>query len=155
MVAAEAMPKRILVAVDGSENALKATRFAAGMARRYGSELILLHVIPSPGYLVAATPGLGAAPPDLESYYRYTRAQAEKLMADAAQAAERLGVKPRTEVLENASSIVEAITNYAANEGIDLIVVGTRGLGRFKRLLLGSVASGVVSHAHCSVLVVK
>jgi nucleotide-binding universal stress UspA family protein len=44
---------------------------------------------------------------------------------------------------------------YAEKENIDLIVLGTKGRSGFKKLLLGSVASGVVTYAHCPVLVVK
>lgn len=58
-------------------------------------------------------------------------------------------------MVEGATSVVQAITEKALEKGVDLIVVGTRGLGVFKRLLLGSVSKGVVSHAHCSVLVVR
>jgi nucleotide-binding universal stress UspA family protein len=58
-------------------------------------------------------------------------------------------------VLERALSVVEAINDVALNEKVDLIVTGTRGLSGFKKVVLGSVASGVVEHAHCSVLVVK
>ena len=49
----------------------------------------------------------------------------------------------------------EVILNYAKEKGVDLIVMGTRGLGGFKKLLLGSVSNGVVSHAPCSVLIVR
>jgi len=45
--------------------------------------------------------------------------------------------------------------DYAEREGIDLIVMGTRGKSGFKRLLLGSTASGVTTYAHCAVLIVK
>jgi nucleotide-binding universal stress UspA family protein len=47
------------------------------------------------------------------------------------------------------------IVEYAENKNINLIVVGTRGISGFKKLLLGSVASGIVTYAHCPVLVVK
>ena len=47
------------------------------------------------------------------------------------------------------------LAEYAENEKMDLIVMGTRGMSGFKRLLIGSVASGVVKHAHCTVLVVR
>jgi len=52
-------------------------------------------------------------------------------------------------------SIVGAIVEYAERENIDLLVIGSRGLTGFKKLLVGSVASGVVTYAHCPVLVVK
>jgi nucleotide-binding universal stress UspA family protein len=47
------------------------------------------------------------------------------------------------------------IVNYAENTGVDLVVVGTRGRSGLKRLLLGSVASDVITYAHCPVLVAK
>ena len=53
------------------------------------------------------------------------------------------------------SSVVGAIIDFAEKENIDLIVVGTRGRSGLKRLLLGSVASGIVNYAHCPVMIVK
>ena len=52
-------------------------------------------------------------------------------------------------------SIIELIVDYAANKDTDLIVIGTRGRTGLKRLIIGSVASGVVQHAHCPVLLVR
>ena len=52
-------------------------------------------------------------------------------------------------------SVVAEIVSYAESNNIDLIVIGTRGKSGFKKLLLGSVASGVVTYAHCPVLVIK
>lgn len=54
-----------------------------------------------------------------------------------------------------ASSAVEAITHYALANDVDLIILGTRGLTGFRKLIVGSVSSGVVAHAHCPVLIVK
>ncbi|HXX96043.1 MAG TPA: universal stress protein [Candidatus Bathyarchaeia archaeon] len=52
-------------------------------------------------------------------------------------------------------SIVGAIVEYAERENIDVLVIGSRGLTGFKKLLVGSVASGVVTYASCPVMVVK
>jgi nucleotide-binding universal stress UspA family protein len=52
-------------------------------------------------------------------------------------------------------SVTGSVVQYAERENIDLIVVGTRGRSGFKRLLLGSTASGIVTHAHCPVMVVR
>jgi nucleotide-binding universal stress UspA family protein len=60
----------------------------------------------------------------------------------------------RSELIGSASA-VGGIVGFAEKENVDLIVVGTRGRSGFKKLLLGSVASGVVSYAHCPVLIVK
>ena len=52
-------------------------------------------------------------------------------------------------------SIIESIIDYATRKNIDLIVIGTRGRTGLKRFFMGSVANGVIQHAHCSVLVVR
>jgi nucleotide-binding universal stress UspA family protein len=58
-------------------------------------------------------------------------------------------------VIDSPLSVVAAIVNYADREKADLIVIGTRGRSGVSRMLLGSVASGVVTYAPCPVLVVK
>jgi nucleotide-binding universal stress UspA family protein len=63
-------------------------------------------------------------------------------------------VSVRARVLRG-TSIVKEVTDYAAGEGVDLIVVGRKGASGFKRLLLGSVSNGVVNHAPSTVLVVQ
>jgi nucleotide-binding universal stress UspA family protein len=61
----------------------------------------------------------------------------------------------QTEVLIAARSVVKEIVEYAEEHKIDLIVVGTRGTSGIKKMLLGSTASGLVTYAHCPVLVVR
>ena len=60
----------------------------------------------------------------------------------------------KSEVISS-TNIAEAIVDYAEEKNFRLIVIGTRGKSGFKKLLLGSVASSVVTYAHCPVLVVK
>lgn len=64
-------------------------------------------------------------------------------------------IQLQTDVAVTATSIVSAIVDYAKNKNVDLIVTGTRGRSEFKKLLLGSVASRVIIHAVCPVMVVK
>ena len=64
-------------------------------------------------------------------------------------------IQLQTEVIVTATSIVSAIVEYANDKNVDLIVTGTRGRSEFKKLLIGSVASGVIIHAVCPVMVVK
>ena len=59
-----------------------------------------------------------------------------------------------TEIFIDAKSITESIIEYANRKNIDLIVIGTRGRTGLKRFFMGSIANGVVQHAHCSVLLV-
>ena len=67
----------------------------------------------------------------------------------------RINIQLKTEVVVTATSIVSAIVEYAKDKNVDLIVTGTRGRSEFKKLLIGSVASGVIIHAVCPVMVVK
>lgn len=64
-------------------------------------------------------------------------------------------VTVKTDVLIKVTSVVKEIVEYAEKQKIDLIITGSRGKTGFKKMLLGSVASGVVTYANCPVLVVK
>ena len=68
---------------------------------------------------------------------------------------EKIDVEFITDVVIAEESIVKEIIEYSEREKIDLIVIGTRGRTGFKKLFLGSVASGVLNFAHCPVLVVR
>jgi nucleotide-binding universal stress UspA family protein len=140
---------KILVAVDGSENAARAAEVAAAIASNANAELTILHVIDMP------------VVPTGETYIPFdkiedkAREEAGKFIPKLESVAKEIGVKTRIEIVDSFGSVVRAITDYADREKIDLLVVGTRGLGGFKRLVLGSVASGLVQYSHCSVLVVR
>ena len=113
------------------------------------AKLTLLHVIciPAAAYISGSEATASAE--------RKARTSAEEYLSKARRATEGSGVDMRTRIIEDLQSPVRGITGYASENGTDLIVMGTRGLGGFKRLLLGSVASGVVSYAPCSVLVAR
>ncbi|HYW00559.1 MAG TPA: universal stress protein [Candidatus Acidoferrum sp.] len=140
---------RILVGADGSENSKKAVGIAVSLAKRCGAELTVVHVITRPAYPIAGNEGI-----DASDYFAEVRKESKEWMDDAVRLAESNGVKASGQVLES-DSILKAILDYAAKDRVDLIVLGTRGLSNFKRLLIGSVSSGVVNHAECSVLVVR
>ena len=61
----------------------------------------------------------------------------------------------KTDIIDSPMSVVSTIVNYADEEKADLIVIGTRGRWGISKMLLGSVASGVVSYAPCPVVVLK
>jgi nucleotide-binding universal stress UspA family protein len=146
--------KSILVTIDGSENSIRAARVAIDMAQRTQSALFVLHVIQTPAYVEVAPPAM-ISPPVMAQYVDLARKNAEKWVGDIVKEAEASGLKVRGEITENVSSVVEAVTDYAAEWKVDLIVLGTRGLSGFRKMLLGSVSNGVLSHASCSVLVVR
>lgn len=154
--------KRILVAIDGSDSSKRAAHVALGLAEGLKADLILLHAISPPTNYYGSTiptPSGVAAPPisqhEIDAYYEYARRAAKSMVEDIESQAKKGGVKVKTEFPQGVSSVVETIIDHAGTEKADLIVVGTRGLGGFKKLLLGSVSSGVVSHASTPVLVVR
>ena len=149
--------QRLLVAVDGSDNARRATNAAVDLAVKYEAELIVLHVMPRLTYeFIPVSLSAPAIPPTgFGRLYEEAKKAAMKYVEEAATRAQNRGVDAKGEVLENAPSIVQAITDYASQEKVDLIVVGTKGLSGFKKLLIGSVSSGVVSHANQPVLLTR
>jgi len=144
--------KRILVAVDGSENASRAANVAVTLAKSLGSELIALQAIPTPPYSVSHA---GEVSVDLQPYFDTARQQAKTLLDGIVKKAKNEGVNASELIIDDVVSVVDAIVNAAATRDVDLIVIGNRGRGGFTKLLLGSVSSGVTNHAHCSVLVVR
>lgn len=151
------MFKRIILATDGSGNARRATRVAVELARQTGSELAVVYAIPPAIMPMTAPlpPTAGAFGPFGGEYYERSREEARKLTREVVDLAEGRGVEARGEILEASESVVEQLVDFAKNERADLIVAGTRGLSGFRRLLLGSVSGGLVSHAPCAVLIVR
>lgn len=142
------------MAVDGSENSFTAAQVAINLSKKHGAVLTVLNVMYTPAYWLT-TPQSGMPPVYLTEFREQEKKEADEVVKKVLSMAEVEDLEAKGEVLSNIPSIVQAITDYAANERIDLIVVGTRGLGGFRKLLLGSISSGVASHAPCSVLVVR
>ncbi len=138
---------KILVSIDGSEPSTNAADYAISIANIYHSELIVLHVIPSDVSLFGPSP-----PPHLDELKKEAQQYLDKIVQTARMNNNSIQVESK---IIASPSVVGGIVNFAENEGIDLIVVGTKGRSGIKKLLLGSVASGVVTYAHCPVMVVK
>ena len=134
----EPRPRPVVAGVDGSENAVHAARYAAGLARRRHAPLLLVH----------ATPWSGS--PDLPDIGRLLREGAGALLdATAAAVREGGGVDVRTEVLDGYP--VEALCRLSTDAAV--LVLGNRGVAGVPGLLVGSTAAGVVHHAGCPVIV--
>ena len=167
------MLKTILVATDGSECAEKATELAADMARTYDARLILLHVwqvgpVPEALRHMAEVEHLGHAPEalapgeaPLASTLEGSAAQWEihetvgqNILNMARGSAQEFGAQVIQTVLKEGDPVTE-ILRCAEDERADLIVMGSRGLNRLKRLLLGSVSHKLAQLAPCPTLTVK
>ncbi|MEM2516612.1 MAG: universal stress protein [Candidatus Nitrosocaldus sp.] len=138
---------KILVAIDGSEQSFKAARYAIDIARRLDASIILLHVVSIPQF----PHHLGS----LDEYYRKVAIEVDDWFTMISNWDESKGINISRKVIHSHTSVVESIVEYAEEEGVDLIVVGTRGRSRFVRAILGSVAQGVIAYARCPVLVVR
>jgi nucleotide-binding universal stress UspA family protein len=136
--------KRILVGVDGSKYSLEAVKAAAKLAAERNIESVtLVHVIP----VVVSTmgPSVVAAPPeDIEAWEMFEKPKAILKKAGVA-----------TRLLLREGDPAYEIIEIAKTEGYDLIVIGHRGLSPILAFLIGSVSNRIVSHAPCSVLVVR
>lgn len=140
--------KRILVATDGSESADKAASHAVKIAKAAGAELYVLYVI-STKYAVTT---------------RYVKGWTDKFEAGLAKRgraaicnAEQLGKEAGIEVKPVFLKGIpdEEVLNFAEKNDIDLIVMGTKGLTGFEKLLLGSVAENVLRHSKIPVMIVR
>lgn len=145
--------RRILVPVDGSDASFKAATYAISIAKPQKAKIICLHVIgPAPYFKKNGSP-VTSLP---SSYYKEVKRQAGEWFAKITDTATQNGVHAESEVIINVMSIPESILKYSEKRGdIDLIIMGSKGMTGFKKLLLGSVASAVVTYASCPVLVVK
>lgn len=145
-------PTKILLATDGSAEAMRAARVAMTLSKKLDSELHVVHVEPIPSAL-AGPESVAYGVNYWEELRRITERDAcEKLDEEL----ERLG---GTDEVAGAHAKVgrpdAEIVRLAEELGADLVVVGNRGLGPVRRVLMGSVATSVVRHAHGSVLVAR
>jgi nucleotide-binding universal stress UspA family protein len=148
--------QKILVAVDGSEGSTRASDVAVDLAEKFNAQLYVLHAFRGyPEYMTIFPSAPSPSGEAIEAYEAYARKAALEVVGRTVSMAEKKGVKARPKTSETIGSVVQTITDYAVAEKIDLIVMGTRGMGGFKKMLLGSVSSGVVTHAYCPVLVVR
>jgi nucleotide-binding universal stress UspA family protein len=138
---------KILVAMDGSESALKAMRTAANLFQGAGARLTLAYVMSKPLAYPADFPGWG-----LEAFEEEERKWAKQMLSDAARQASDFKVAVDTVVLGGSPS--EAIADEASLQGYDMVAVGSRGRGAVTRVLLGSVADRLAHICKTPVLVV-
>jgi nucleotide-binding universal stress UspA family protein len=148
--------EKVLLCVDGSESSMKAADYAVMLAKQNGAQVIALHVIVSQLGYAYSTGTFGLVTPNtINDMLQKSKQEAQRWFDEIGKNAAANGVKFKTEVVASPTSTVPAIVNYAEDNKVDLIVVGTRGRSGFTKLLLGSVASGVVTYASCPVMVVK
>lgn len=147
---------KILVGIDGSESSMKAADFAVELAGKQGGQVIALNVVVSQlGYAYSSGAFGLVTPSAINDLLEKSKQEAQVWFDNIGRKASASGVRLKTEIVASPTSAGPAMVDYADKNGIDLIVVGTRGRSGFSKLLLGSVASSVVTYASCPVTVVK
>ncbi len=142
-----AMPRTIVVAVEGSPPSLNAAAYGADLAALTNARLVYLYVVLLPQYVPEGV---------RNRVNEELSARGKKVLREAAVVAKKKRVKSSGKVLQTTSSIVSTICDFAEGEAADMIVLGTRtGTSALSKAMLGSVASGVANNAHCPVLVIR
>jgi len=143
------LPRKILVGLDGSSGSARALDWAIELARALDAEVIAAHVVE---LLSPTAVGLGLAPVELPDGWLddLRRRFEDEWTAPVKQA----GVRYQTVFETNAAAPAPALIAIAAERHPDLIVTGSRGLGGFSELLLGSVSHQLVLHAQLPVVVI-
>lgn len=144
------MYQRILIPIDGSLTSERALDEAIKFAQQQQAHVELIHVLEDVGYV------------DNESYINYVelmdlmKLNGEKILAQARHKLSEAGLSVHCTLLEaHGERIANVINAVAKNKSADLIIIGTHGRTGFNRLLLGSVAEGVVRTAHIPILLIR
>lgn len=145
---ADTLTRPIVVAIDGSPHSNAAVKWAARESVLRKASVKLVHAITP----ILETWEVSGPNPDMDQWYRDN---AKAILADAeaifrAARDDSAAIDLETALVD--SSAVPALIE--ASKGAQLIVVGSRGLGRVGRLLLGSVSTSLIHHAHCPVVVI-
>lgn len=153
------MFRRILVAIDGSEPSKRALRYAVELAERWNAELLMLTVIPRVMLPVFSDESFGAPPlasaTGFGDYQERLRGLYEEVLKGAEEETREshpaLRLKTRLEEGRPSTTIVRV----AEEEDVDLIIIGSRGIGGITGWILGSTSRKVVDLCKKPVLVVK
>ena len=145
--------RKILVPLDGSEWSFRAAKYAIKIAKMANAEIVCVHAVVSLPTTAYASPHVGVLIP---RYIEESKKEAQKWYDEVNIIAEKARVvRLSAETILDVFSVVDAIISYAERNNVDLIIIGTKGRTGLKKFVLGSVASGVISHAKSPVLVVR
>ncbi len=140
------MFSNIVVPVDGSAPSFRALNVALSFSKALGSKISVIHVME----IVPITHIQSQKLLDkLEAYKK----EAQDMLSKCSEIAKEKGVTINTILLQG--NPASKILDFSKDEKCDTIIIGSRGMGKFKELILGSVSSKIVHHSLCSVMLVK
>lgn len=138
---------KIMVAVDGSEEAELAFKKAVNVAKRNQAELLLAHVIDTRAFQTVSSFDNVLAEQATD--------MAKQTLADYEKNARTAGVEKVTQVIEYGAPKITIASQIPEKYQIDLIMLGATGLNAVERLFIGSVSEYVIRNASCDVLIVR
>lgn len=141
------MFSRILVPVDGSDHSHRALETALFLSEKLGAKVTAIHVMEEipVSYIVSEK----LLRETVDAYKR----ENQLTLSKCSEIATKKGLTIKTKLLQgNAGS---TILDFCEKEKYDIIIMGSRGMGKFKELVLGSVSSKVLHHSSCHVLIIR
>jgi nucleotide-binding universal stress UspA family protein len=157
---------KILVAVDGSIHSKKAVDMAIDFAKKWDAELLIMHVLGQTnvpqGWGWPYLPKKDKIPEKYADIIKseeidpseYFEVVCSTFVGEAQSKAEQAGIKKADPICISGDP-AEEIIKAAEERNVNMIFVGSRGLGRFSRAITGSVSTKVNQHAHCTVVTVR
>lgn len=141
------MFSKILVPVDGSDNSYRALDTALFLSEKLGSNITVIHVMEDVPVLYIESQKLLS---ELLENYKNER---KDILSKCSEIATKKGVTIDTVLLQgNPTSI---ILDFIKKEKCDIVIMGSRGMGKFKEIILGSVSSKIVHHSSCPVMLIR
>jgi nucleotide-binding universal stress UspA family protein len=138
---------KVLVPVDGSDNSHRALDAALLLSEKLGAKVTAVHVMEDIPVLHIQSEKL------LRELLDAYKKQSQLILSKCSGIATRKGLSINTKLLQgNAGS---TILDFCEKEKYDIIIMGSRGRGKFKELVLGSVSSKVIHHSSCPVMIIR
>ena len=138
---------KILVPVDGSDNSYKALEAALVLSEKLGSNISVVNVMEQvPITHIESEKLLSEL---LEAYKK----ENQEILSKCSDIARQKGIAIKTVLLQGNPAPV--ILDYSKKENFDLVIMGSRGMGKFKELILGSVSSKIVHHSPCAIMIIR
>lgn len=137
----------ILVPVDGSDNSYRALDAALLFSEKLGSNITVVHVMEQVPITHIGSEKL------LSEFLEAYKKENQDILSKCSEIATQKGLTIKTLLLQGNPASV--ILDYSKQEKFDLLIMGSRGMGKFKELILGSVSSKIVHHSPCAVLLIR
>jgi len=138
----------VLVAVDGSENSDRALEFALEFSEKYSAKLTIINVSESSAAAAYTGDVMVSVARDLRKFH-------EEILEKAVKHAKQTHPTVETTKVLREGDPASEIVSFANDENFDVVVVGHRGLGKVKGILLGSISEKIIRSLICTVILVR